>query len=28
VVLYNAARDPDRFERYGAVARAVSATSH
>ncbi len=28
VVLYNAARDPERFERYGAVARSVSATSH
>jgi len=28
IVLYNAARDPERFERYGAVARAVSATSH
>ena len=28
VVLYNAARDPERFERYGAVARSVCATSH
>jgi len=28
VVLYNAARDPERFERYGAVARSVSATAH
>ncbi|MFM9036860.1 MAG: TIGR03617 family F420-dependent LLM class oxidoreductase [Actinomycetota bacterium] len=28
VVLYNAARDPERFERYGAVARSVAATAH
>ncbi|MFM8563857.1 MAG: TIGR03617 family F420-dependent LLM class oxidoreductase [Acidimicrobiia bacterium] len=28
VVLYNAARDPDRFERYGTVARTISATAH
>ncbi|MEY2610438.1 MAG: hypothetical protein RLZZ128_1087, partial [Actinomycetota bacterium] len=27
IVLYNAARDADRFERYGAVARSIANTA-